>query len=154
MISRRSIIKRSTGWIPLALIIVLMTAGAGQFLGCEPEDWEWTIDCGQCYDYKPDSAKLVVYLTINAENDSVPLIFYRGDYEDGEIDWIDTATTEELLLFSEMDREYTVRAQYKSGSKTIMVFDSDKMYLSNYADDCGSPCYIVKSGIFDVRLLE
>ena len=53
-----------------------------------------------------------------------------------------------------MDREYTVRAQYKSGQKTIMVFDSDNMYLSDYADDCGSPCYIVKSGIFDVRLLE
>jgi hypothetical protein len=70
------------------------------------------------------------------------------------VDWVDTATTEELLLYSEVDREYTVRAEYKSGAKTILVFDADKMYLSNHGEECGSPCYIVKGGIFDVRLMD
>lgn len=128
--------------------------GAGNFLGCETEDWVFEVDCNDCYGYMPDSAKLIVYLTINAENDSVPLTFYRGDYENGEIDWQDTATSDEFYLFSEMDRDYTVTAEYKSGEKTILAFDKDNMFHYDAASECGSPCYIVKGGIFDVRLLD
>ena len=147
-------ISRRFRVIPAFLIAAALFVAGGQFLGCEPEDWTFAVDCNDCYDFEPDSAKLIVYLTINPENDSIPLTFYRGTFDDGEIDWQDTATTDEFLLYSEMDREYTVRAQYKSGEKTIMVFDADKMYLQNSGDECGSPCYIVKGGIFDNRLIE
>jgi len=139
---------------PVLLVVAILIAVAGNFMGCEVEDWALAVDCNDCFGYEPDSAKLIVYVTINAENDSVPLTFYRGPYEDGEIDWQDTATDKEFLLFSEMDREYTVRAEYRSGEKTIVVFDADKMYLRNSGDECGSPCYIVKGGIFDLKLIE
>lgn len=112
------------------------------------------VDCGECFSYEPDSADLIVRLTINEENDSVPLTFYRGAFEKGEIDWQDTATSGDFYLYSEMDRVYTVRAIYRSGERTIVAFDSDKMVIRDAGEECGYPCYIVKGGTFDLRLPE
>lgn len=136
------------------LAVALLVLVSGKFTACEPEDWMLSIDCADCYGYAPDSANLIINLTINAENDSVPLTFYLGDYEDGVIDWQDTATSEEFYLYSKMNSSYTVRATYQSGNKFIEAFDADDMELYNAAEECGSPCYIVKGGIFDVTLLE
>ena len=134
-----------------ALLLVLVS---GKFTACEPEDWMLSIDCGDCIGYAPDSADLIIKLTINAENDSVPLTFYLGDYEEGVIDWQDTATSEEFYLYSKINSSYTVRATYRSGDKLIEAFDADDMELYNANEECGSPCYIIKGGIFDVSLLE
>jgi hypothetical protein len=136
------------------MALVMLVLLSGKFTACEPEDWMLQIDCADCFGYRPDSANLIVNLTINAENDSIPLTFYLGDYEDGVIDWLDTATTEEFLLYSKMDSRYTVRAIYHSGDRIIEAFDSDKMTIYNANEECGSPCYIVKGGIYDLRLLE
>jgi len=143
--------KRSLIRLTAAGILIILS---GKFMSCEPEDWMLTIDCADCFGNKPDSANLIVNLTINAENDSVPLTFYLGDYEDGVIDWQDTATTEEFYLYSKMNSRYTVRATYRSGNKIIEAFDSDKMTIYNANEECGSYCYIVKGGIFDLRLAE
>ena len=134
-----------------ALLLVLVS---GKFTACEPEDWMLSIDCGDCYGYAPDSADLIIKLSINAENDSVPLAFYRGDYEEGVIDWLDTATSEDFYLYLKINSSYTVRATYSSGDKFIEAFDADDMELYNANEECGSPCYIVKGGIFDVSLPE
>ncbi len=137
-------------------ILFLLTAAiilflAGNFLACEPEDWISEINCNDCYDFKPDSAKLIVYVSIRLEQDSVPLTFYREDSE-GEIDWQDTATTDEFYLYSAMGSTYTVKAEYKSGAQTIIAWDADEMTLNDYGEDCGDPCYIIKGGILDLRL--
>lgn len=134
-----------------AILLILVS---GKFTACEPEDWMLQIDCADCFGYKPDSANLILNLTINAENDSVPLTFYLGDYEDGVIDWQDTATTAEFYLYSKINSTYTVRATYRSGNKIIEAFDSDKMTLYNADAECGSSCYIVKGGIYDLILEE
>jgi hypothetical protein len=125
----------------------------GNFTACEPEDWILSVDCNECFGYEPDSAKLIVYLTLNAENDSVPLTFFEGD-SNGRLDWQDTATTEEFYLNAATGVTYTVRAEYRSGGQTILAFDSDRMILKDYGEDCGDPCYIIKGGILDLRLLE
>ena len=132
----------------MALILVFL---AGNFTGCETEDWQGEVDCNECFSYKPDSAKLIVYLSIRPEQDSVPLTFYRGDYMD-EIDWQDTATTNTFYLDAEVGTTYTVKAEYRSGPASIIAFDSDKMTLSYHGTECGFTCYIIKGGIFDVRL--
>ncbi len=140
--------------IPVTLLTGVLLLLSEQFMGCEPEDWLLQINCNDCYANAPDSAKLIIYVTIDQENDSVPLTFYRGSYEDGEIDWQDTATTEEFYLYSEMEREYTVRAKYNSGNDTIIAFDGDKMTVYDAWEECGNLCYIVKGGIFDLRLMK
>jgi hypothetical protein len=157
MFIKISDIKTLGSWIPITMVTAILLLFTGNFQGCEPEDWMLEVNCNDCYGFKPDSASLIVYLTINAENDSVPLAFYKGDYEEGNegnIDWRDTATTEELYLKSEINAEYTVVATYRSGHKTIRAIDGDKMFLYNASDECGTLCYIVKGGIFDVRLME
>ena len=142
--------KLHTRLLAAALLVLV----SGKFTACEPENWMLSIDCEDCYGYAPDSANLIINLTINAENDSVPLTFYRGDYEEGVIDWQDTATTEEFYLYSKVNSSYTVRATYRSGDKIIEAYDADNMELYNAKEECGSPCYIVKGGIFDVALSE
>ena len=135
-------------------VLALLIALSGKFTACEPEDWMLEVDCADCYGSKPDSANLIVYLSIDAENDSIPLTFYLGSYEEGEIDWQDTATTTEFYLYSKINSYYTVRATYRSGDQVIEAFDGDKMKVTNAEDQCGSPCYIVKGGIFDLRLAD
>jgi len=120
---------------------------------CEPENWE-VVDCSDCWSNKPDSANLIVNVTINSQNDSVPLTFYKGYVEDGVIDWLDTATTSELYLYSKVGQLYSVKASYKSGEETIIAFDSEKMKTRYEEEKCSSPCYVIKGGIFDLRLLE
>ena len=139
---------------PALLAVAILLLASGNFTACEPEDWVLSVDCNDCYGYMPDSADLIINLTINAENDSVPLTFYLGNYEDGVIDWQDTATSEKFYLYSAFDKDYTVRATYNSGDQTIMAFDGDKMFLYDAGTECGSPCYIVKGGIFDLQLPE
>lgn len=131
-----------------ALILLFM---AGNFSGCETEDWSGGVNCDDCFGFQPDSAKLIVYLTIRPEQDSVPLTFYREDSM-GEVDWLDTATTNEFYLDARVGSTYTVKAEYRSGPTSIIAFDSDKMTLSYHANECGYTCYIIKGGIFDVRL--
>lgn len=133
-----------------ALVLLFM---ASNFSACEPEDWIPEVNCDDCLGFKPDTADLIVYISIRPEQDSVPLTFYRGDSQ-GEIDWEDTATTEKFYLPSAMGSTYTVRAEYKSGSKTIIAWDDDEMTLKDYGTECGSPCYIIKGGILDLRLKE
>jgi len=154
MFIRKFNISRSKVWITLRVAVLLLVFVSGNFLGCETEDWMFEVNCNDCYGYMPDSANLIIYVTIDAENDSVPLTFYKGDYENGEIDWQDTATTDEFYLYSEMNRDYTVAATYKSGGKTIVAFDADEMSISDASANCGGLCYIVKGGILDVRLLK
>jgi len=144
-------VKRLTTKLLLAAFLLVLS---GKFTACETEDWVLEVNCSDCYGYKPDSANLIIYVSIDAENDSVPLTFYRGNYEEGKIDWQDTATTDEFYLYSKVNSTYTVRAQYHSGAKVIEAFDEDKMTYYNADEECGSPCYIIKGGIFDLRLLE
>ena len=140
--------NRHTWFIMFALVLLFM---AGNFVGCETEDWVGDINCDDCFGFQPDSADLIVYVSISPENDSVPLTFYRGDSM-GEVDWRDTATTKDFRLYSELGAVYTVKAEYRSGTTSIIAYDSDNMTLSYHGDDCGYTCYIVKGGIFDVRL--
>jgi hypothetical protein len=151
---KRSNIKGKTGAGTLALAAGILFLLAAPFRSCEPEDWLWSVDCNDCFGAEPDSALLIVYLSINEENDSVPLTFYRGTLEDGAIEWQDTATGGEYRHDGEIGRVYTVEAEYRSGNKKIIAYDSDKMTISDYGEDCGYPCYMVKGGIFDVKLVE
>jgi hypothetical protein len=132
--------------------VFLLLAG-GHFSGCEPEDMYVGVNCLDCIEYQPDSTELIIYLTINRENESVPLTVYRGN-AGGELFLLDTATGKTHYIMAAIGETYTVRAAYKSGDKTILAFDSDVMYLADYGAECGNPCYIVKGGIYDLELVE
>ncbi len=132
------------------MILLLLT---GHFTGCEPEDRYFGVNCMDCITFRPDSTELIIYLTINPENDSVPVTVFEGN-ADGAIFRQDTATESTFYIMAEIGPTYTVMAEYHSGAKTILAFDEDDMFLSNHASECGDPCFIVKGGILDLQLIE
>jgi hypothetical protein len=140
--------------IPALILMVIFLALGGIYRGCEPEDVIIGVDCNDCYSYVPDSADLIIYLTIDEMNPAVPIVVYRGKLEEGHVDWMDTATTEEYHLYSALDVYYTVEATYRSGDETILAYDGDRMYSYDAGDQCGVPCYIIKGGIFDNSLMK
>ncbi len=135
-------------------MLLFLLALAGNYMGCETEDWSFEVDCNDCYGVVPDSANLIIHLTINQENPEVPITVYLGSLEAGIIDWRDTTDQAEYYLYAAMNASYTVEATYHSGDRTILTYDGDRMSINDMGDACGSPCYVVKGGIFDNRLLE
>lgn len=125
---------------------------------CEEPSFNLDVDCDECYTEKPDSSDLVVRLTFNDLNDSIPLVFYRGKIEDGTVEWVDTATVQKYpdgkyYLYSPVNEYYSVKAEYVSGKYgKVIAVDGDKMKTRHVTDVCDTDCYIVKGGKLDVRL--
>ena len=83
------------------IFLIIIIAVSIKITACEQEDLDFYVDCYDCLSEPPDSSSLIVYVTINNENPYVPLVFYRGDYEDNVVDWIDTSYSDTLYLYSE-----------------------------------------------------
>ncbi|MEX0981767.1 MAG: hypothetical protein WD577_11830 [Bacteroidales bacterium] len=134
------------------LLFILLLAFAVNFSGCEQEDLALNIDCDNCLESVPDSADLIINVTINDENQFVPLTYYVGDYEDGNIDFTDTTYTEERLHYSKVGVNYSVKATYQIKGETVIAIDGDRIRGVDGSGDCYSPCYFIRGGTLDVRL--
>jgi hypothetical protein len=137
--------KRSTLSAIVVILAMILT------FSCE-NTGVFGVNCDECYSVEPDSADLVIYLTINSENPYVPIKLYRGNIENKELDWVDTAMTKEYKLYSAVDQDYSVEAYYKSGGKTVIAVDGDKITTSLVTDVCDNDCWIIKGGVLNARL--
>ena len=61
------------------------------FISCKEKLFTGDVNCSDCYSPKPDSAYMTIKFTINEDYKEVPFVLYRGDFEDNQIDWIDTS---------------------------------------------------------------
>jgi hypothetical protein len=120
------------------------------FFQCDKIDFQ--VDCSECYQIEPDWGELYVRVTINDENEYVPLVIYRGNFENDDIEYIDTAYEKDYYLDVPLNKFYSVIAEYISGQDTICAVDGDKIRTKKNYDDCDEECYIVKGGVIDVRL--
>lgn len=134
------------------IIFAALLVVSVKFAACEQEDNDFYIDCRFCLDTIPVWDTMWVSVTINEENPFVPLKFYVGNYENGAIDWVDTAYEETFWLLSEVGTEYSAKAFYMKNSKPLVAVDGDKLRLVDGAGDCYSPCYYVRGGTLDLRL--
>ena len=137
----------STKTLIIAILISIVSV-----LSCDRELLNLNINCDECYSAKPDSAELVVRLTIDEENPYVPLTFFRGRIEEGVLEWIDTAFSSTLYLLSPVGEYYSVEASYKRDGKTIIAIDGDKLKTRLVTDVCEKDCWIIKGGTLDLRL--
>lgn len=96
--------------------------------------------------------RLNVRVTINSENPYVPLQIYVGNIEGNQVDWVDTTEKKDYWVDVKPDRYYSVRAKYKSGTKTIYAVDGDKVNLNYTTSDCSQNCYYQTGGYIDVQL--
>jgi hypothetical protein len=129
----------------LALLLALALCGACS----EDEDLDYApADCLQA---RPEFGYLDVEVTIDAEHDSVPIVIYRGEFEDDVVveEYVMTAVHRKFELAE--DEDYAVTAHYIVGPDTIMVLDGDRISTDEieYRD---AYCWEVNDGDVDLRL--
>ena len=132
--------------IRLTIIILVFAAWSA----CD--EYMGIVDCDECYSIEPDSADLIIYLTINNDHPEVPLVVYRGNIE-SDTDWIDTAITSPYYLYSKIDQFYSVRAEYHVGDRTINVVDGDEVEAKHVSESCDVECWVIKGGELNVELI-
>ncbi len=122
--------------------------------GCGEDPLNLIVDCSECYQQEPDSAELILDFTINEVYDSVPFTIYRGKVEDGNIEFADTATAGTWYVYVPVNKFYSVEAKYKSGNKTIIAIDGEKLRTRLVVDECDRECYVIRDGKYDLKLKE
>jgi hypothetical protein len=105
-----------------------------------------------CITFEPFEADLVVNITINADNQSVPITLYYGQYEDNDIAFQDTLESETETYIVPIDEYYSVVAEYSSGATTIYAVDGDRVSKSSQTN-CNEICWTVTNGKVDLRLI-
>ena len=134
--------KRKLNLISVLVIII----GIGY--SCNEKLFTSDVNCDECYEVKPDSADIIVHVTLDSENPLVPLVVYRGPIEDNNIEYVDTAYGTTYNLYVPVNAEYSVKAKYKSGDKTIYTVDGDILKIKHVTDACSSDCWIITGGEF------
>jgi hypothetical protein len=130
---------------------ILLIAFAG-FLACEEKIDFIEVDCSECYRTKPDTGTLKIKITINKENESVPIVVYRNEMEKEWIRLVDTVTYEEYYIDVAINHYYSVKAEYKVDGKTIFAVDGDKIRTRKITAQCDSTCWVIRGGNINVKL--
>lgn len=113
-----------------------------------------TIDCSECYQDKPEWGPINVVVTINEQNPFVPLIIYRGDIEESNIEYIDTTRSMNYWVDVPVNKYYSIAAKYIRDGDTIFAIDGDEIKVQYTENNCDQPCYYFKGGNMDIRLLN
>ncbi|MCK3682483.1 hypothetical protein [Maribellus sp. YY47] len=133
----------------MSLILFLLLA-----VSCERKIELFEFNCDDCYREKPETGPLIIYFSFNHENDFVLYTIYQGNFEEGIVEYADTAFYKEEQIEVPVDEYYSVEAKYVSGADTIYVVDGDKFNLKREKNECDEKCYYFKGGIIDVRLKQ
>lgn len=129
------------------LVLVFVLGGA-----CEKKYDDFEFDCDNCYREKPGYGPLVIYFSVNAENDSIPYTIYKGNFEDRIVEYSGEAVFSEEQIDVPVDEYYSVEALYVYKGDTIHVVDGDKLRLKKERSECDEKCYYFEDGVIDVRL--
>ncbi len=130
----------------IALLLILLIG----INSCDKCDMKST-DCSECYTIKPDTGELIIKLTINDENPKVPIVIYKNNIEDNDIEFTDTARSEDYYIDVPINKYYSVTARYKVNDKTIVAVDGDKIKTKKIYS-CDELCWIIKGGYINVKL--
>lgn len=130
--------------------IILLIFGIIIPISCE--DSIFLVDCDNCMVEKPSHTNLKIKVTINDENQSVPITIYLGTIEDGVILKEDIATKTTYYYYAEVGNYYSVVVKYFSKGKVIYAVDGKKLWLKKDNSSCDSECYNIVGDNQDLRL--
>ena len=119
---------------------------------CNEDIILFEVDCSQCYVERPEEGPMTIKVTLNEENQEVPITIYLNEYEKNQVRYRDTACYESITVDVYPDRYYSVRAEYKVGDKTVYAIDGDKVELLKASSQCDSVCWVIQGGEVDLRL--
>jgi len=126
---------------------------AGLTAACGDKVFTGDVDCNECYSDKPALVDLEIYVTIPGNDSGVPLVVYRGDIEDNQVEYVDTAYESTYYLGGiQVDKWYSVKAQYKKEGKILYAVDGTKPRTLRVTDACDAECYVIENTVLDVRI--
>jgi len=120
-------------------------------VGCEEES-DLPFAPENCMEQKPAFGSLNLRITINAENPSVTVTVYRGNYDDGIVVTTASFTSETGSIDLEVDNTYSATASYQRGPDTILVLDEGHISTSS-EEFRDAICWEVIDGSVDLRLV-
>ncbi len=124
------------------------------FISCKEKLFTGDVNCSDCYTPKPDSAYLSINFTINAEFKEIPFVLYRGDYEDNQIDWVDTSYASTKKIWVKTDQKYSVKAKYRKGDKTLYAIGKGIVKVLLVTDACDQECYVFKDDAVNLEIRD
>ena len=133
----------------LAILLVMIMAFSGS---CGEKIYTGDVDCNECYTEKPDSVDLIIEVTLSGEYPEVPIVVYRGEIEDNQVEYTDTVYENPYYLYVQADRQYSVKAKYEKENKTLYVVDGTKPKVLKVTDACDTECYVIEDADLDVRI--
>ncbi|MBN2274126.1 MAG: hypothetical protein JXR41_15570 [Bacteroidales bacterium] len=138
------------------LLLVFLSCIAFLIPACDEKIMTGSVDCSECYQEKPDSFRLNVYLTFNDSIDEIPLVLFNGNYEDKDIDYIDTAWAENgnpYWVYVKVDKEYSVVAEYRFSGKSIYAVDGTRLKAKHVSEDvCYPDCWVIVDNTLELEL--
>ena len=123
---------------------------------CSVDDAEGSLYCYNCITTEPDTAEMVIKLTINEQNPAVQLTIYQGEFNtsgQNEVLRIDTITVSNYTIYMHTNKTYSVTATYQSGNRKIMAVDGG-VFNRQEQTGCETTCWQLIGGSYDVQLKE
>lgn len=123
--------------IPVFLLVFSL------ILSCEEKIFTADVDCNECYTEKPDSVDLILYWTKNTDFQEIPIILFKGPMDEGE--FIDTFFLfgNPAYIWVKAEEEYSVKAIYETGDRTVMVVDGTKQKIKRVSEYCDYDCWVI-----------
>lgn len=122
------------------------------FFACERKFEFIKFECEDCFQEKPEYGPIIIFFSIEEENDFILYTIFKGNFEDGIIEYADTAFFNEEQIDVPVNQYYSVEAKYIQNTDTIRVIDGDMFKLKKETEQCDKDCFYYKGGIIDVRL--
>ena len=132
-----------------AIVLVILTALC---YSCGEKIFTGDVNCDECYTDKPDEVDLIIEVTLNGEYPEVPIVVYRGEIEENQVEYVDTVFENPYYLFVKADRKYSVKAKYEKEDKTLYAVDASKPRVLKVTDACDAECYVIEDVNLDVRI--
>ena len=132
------------------IINAILIAASFFFLNCS-EGFD-DVDCSECLPDKPLEAALYIDVTLNNKYKEVPVIVFRGKFEQGDTITVDTIYEPRGYIDVPLNEYYTVMAEYKSGNSVTYAIDGDEFNRYKIEGQCDGTCWIIRGGLYNVQL--
>jgi len=140
--------RKSIYWLAtMPALLMLLCA-------CREKILTENVDCAECYSPEPDTVFLYVDLTINEDFPEVPLVLYRGDVEQADVDYVDTAYASPYMVAVAVDQKYSVKAKYRKDDRTLYAIGGTRIKILLVTATCDQDCYVVKNDRINVKIRD
>lgn len=132
----------------LALFLALL--GCNEYSGtdCESYDYE------SCRGVEPFYWNLEILTNPVSNEDTISITLYEGMYSNNNTCLNNYLTTDASFFVNlPLNKDYSVKAEYKRNGKSIYVIDGTRMSKKEVSV-CDTSCWSLKGTIIDVRLKD